>query len=145
MISRTNKERTELQNSSFNSQSSFGSFEGSDEEDAPAQKAEQQQQLQPLFLFLASSFNVQLVYVILKGITQFSYLAKNNDKSLKKINKLDFLKTGADMTLTLREIKIKDFKKWQEMKTDEDLKEVNEDITYNLKAQLAMQNRITNR
>lgn len=85
------------------------------------------------------------MYVILKGITQFSYLAKNNDKSLKKINKLDFLKTGADMTLTLREIKIKDFKKWQEMKTDEDLKEVNEDITYNLKAQLAMQNRITNR
>jgi hypothetical protein len=43
------------QNSSFNS--SFGSFSGSDEEDAPAQKVEQQQ-LQPLFLFLASSFNV---------------------------------------------------------------------------------------
>ena len=28
----------------------------------------------PLFLFLASSFNVELVYIILKGITQFSYV-----------------------------------------------------------------------
>jgi hypothetical protein len=64
---------------------------------------------------------------------------------LKKINKLDFVKSGADMTLTLKEIKIKDFKKWQEMKTDEDLKEVNEDITFNHKAQRAMQNRLTNR
>lgn len=32
-------------------------------------------ELAPLFLFLASSFNVELVYVILKGITQFSYVA----------------------------------------------------------------------
>jgi len=31
-------------------------------------------QMPPLFFFLASSFNVELVYIILKGITQFSYL-----------------------------------------------------------------------
>jgi len=30
--------------------------------------------MQPLFLFLASSFNVELVYCILKGITQFGYV-----------------------------------------------------------------------
>lgn len=29
----------------------------------------------PMFIFLASSFNVELVYIILKGVTQFSYLA----------------------------------------------------------------------
>ena len=28
----------------------------------------------PLFLFLASSLNVELVYIILKGITQFQYI-----------------------------------------------------------------------
>lgn len=33
-----------------------------------------QHEMTPLFLFLASSFNVELVYVILKGITQFSYI-----------------------------------------------------------------------
>jgi hypothetical protein len=36
---------------------------------------EEEVELAPLFLFLASSFNVELVYVILKGITQFSYVA----------------------------------------------------------------------
>lgn len=30
--------------------------------------------VQPLSLFLASSFNVEIVYVILKGITQFAYV-----------------------------------------------------------------------
>ena len=32
-------------------------------------KLDQTEELAPLFLFLASSFNVELVYVILKGIT----------------------------------------------------------------------------
>ena len=34
----------------------------------------------PLFLFLASSFNVELVYIILKGITQFSYVICGTEK-----------------------------------------------------------------
>lgn len=40
----------------------------------------------PLFLFLASSFNVELVYVILKGITQFSYLnmPPTNDEKINR-------------------------------------------------------------
>ena len=49
------------------------------------------------------------------------------------------------MLLTLKQIKIKDFKKWQEMKTDEDLEEVNKDITFNVKAEQAIKNRNTNR
>lgn len=41
----------------------------------------------PLFFFLASSFNVELVYIILKGITQFSYLTCNNGKDEFSKNK----------------------------------------------------------
>jgi hypothetical protein len=32
-------------------------------------KAKNEEEMAPLFLFLASSFNVELVYVILKGIS----------------------------------------------------------------------------
>lgn len=35
---------------------------------------EKEKELAPLFLFLTSALNVELVYVILKGITQFSLL-----------------------------------------------------------------------
>ena len=33
-----------------------------------------EKEMTPLFLFLASSLNVELVYIILKGITQFQYI-----------------------------------------------------------------------
>ena len=35
-------------------------------------------QLEPLFLFLSSSLNVELVYIILKSITQFTYINSKN-------------------------------------------------------------------
>jgi len=73
----------------------------------------------PLFLFLASSFNVELVYVILKGITQFSYITdkKNSsgfteEKKRKKIEELDFEKKDGNLILHIKQIKIKDFDKW---------------------------------
>ena len=37
-------------------------------------KPQAKQQMKPLFLFLASSLNTEIVYVILKSITQFSYI-----------------------------------------------------------------------
>ena len=47
----------------------------------------------PLFLFLASSFNVELVYIILKSITQFSYIGREdmltNEKIRNKLEKLN--------------------------------------------------------
>ena len=49
------------------------STDGSDRATVIEQK-EEATEMAPLFLFLASSFNVELVYVILKGITQFSYV-----------------------------------------------------------------------
>ena len=47
--------------------------------------------VQPLSLFLASSFNVEIVYVILKGITQFAYvdLAHTDDYRRNTGNTLD--------------------------------------------------------
>jgi len=78
----------------------------------------------PLFLFLASSFNVELVYVILKGITQFSYFSNKDGQDVKarnKIAKLQFDKVNGDLTVYLSQIKIKDFDKWSKMKTDQDL------------------------
>ena len=41
------------------------------------QNVKQDEELQPLYLELASSLNVELVYVILKSITQFSYHVGN--------------------------------------------------------------------
>ncbi|MFO0116325.1 MAG: hypothetical protein ACK521_01430 [bacterium] len=38
----------------------------------------------PLFFFLASSLNVELVYSILKGITQFGYLTLCDPKDIKE-------------------------------------------------------------
>jgi hypothetical protein len=35
---------------------------------------EKEEGMQPLFLFLTSSLNVEMVYVILQGISQFSLL-----------------------------------------------------------------------
>lgn len=77
----------------------------------------------PLFFFLASSFNVELVYIILKGITQFTYLTCNNGQcsftnaKAAKLN-LQTLQDGSKV-LTMKEIKIKDFHKWSEIKTSD--------------------------
>jgi len=38
-------------------------------------KKEERETLSPLFVYLSSSFNVELVYIILKGITKFSYIS----------------------------------------------------------------------
>ena len=62
-----------------------------------------------MFYFLASSFNVELVYVILKGITQFSYLVFDRDCDQLRKAKLNLIQNEQDgsATLTLNKIKIK--------------------------------------
>lgn len=96
------------------------------------------EELAPLFFFLASSFNVELVYIILKGITQFSYFNRQDQYQQRKCNKLAFTKQGEDMILTLNQIKVGDISKWREMCTDDDLKEVTKDIVNDYKAQRKM-------
>ena len=76
----------------------------------------------PLMMFLASSFNIELVYVILKGITQFSYYTCDNGKDdyiREKADKLNLVtaKDGSSKTLTLSEVKIKDLDKWSSVQS----------------------------
>ena len=75
----------------------------------------------PLMMFLASSFNVELVYVILKGITQFSYLTCDDgqdDFIRGKVGKLNVkTQSNGSRTLTLNEIKIKNIDKWSTSKS----------------------------
>ncbi len=84
----------------------------------------------PLMMFLASSFNIELVYVILKGITQFSYLTCDNGKDdyiKEKAGKLSLVsEANGSKTLTLSEIKIKNFDRWSSVKT----KDVEENDTF---------------
>ena len=85
----------------------------------------------PLFLFLASSFNVELVYVILKGITQFSYFSnkgdENDPKAKLKIEKLRFSREYGNLTIYMDHIKIKDFDKWSKMKSVKEMSQLVKD------------------
>ena len=69
----------------------------------------------PLFFALASSFNVELVYIILKGITQFSYFNRQEAYMEKKRKKLIFTLCDEDILLQLNQIKVKDLDKWRDM------------------------------
>jgi hypothetical protein len=82
-----------------------------------------------MFLFLASSFNVELVYVILKGITQFSYLIqertqRNSIRVGEKKSRMELVYEDGNVTVVLNQIKIKDFDKWSRMKTDEEVQQL---------------------
>ena len=70
-----------------------------------------------MFLFLTSSLNVELVYCILKGITQFGYITLCDEAMARpKLDKMDIStnKTDGSMSLTFFQIKIKDFSNWNQ-------------------------------
>ena len=79
-------------------------------EDVSDEEAPEKGELQPLFLLLASSLNVELVYVILKSITQFAYVNSQEGLSLdlkKKAIELNYDEGTGDASLQLTQIKIK--------------------------------------
>ena len=63
---------------------------------------------------MTSSLNVELVYIILKGITQFSYINKGegsiSDAKLMNIQLLN--PKSEDATILLKKVKIKDVQNW---------------------------------
>ena len=85
----------------------------------------------PLFLFLASSLNVELVYIILKGITQFSYVTFNQDQDSdntfgqKKFTNLHLTKgkENSDLVLRLEKIKVKNIDSWETAETKDHISE----------------------
>ena len=74
----------------------------------------------PLFFQLTSSLNVELVYVILKSITQFAYYQKQDDgdasgrtQSKKKLDTLKLDQSTGDAQLSISKIKVKNQALWQ--------------------------------
>lgn len=66
-----------------------------------------------MYVFLASSLNVELVYSILKGVTQFGYLTLcEPDEVSAKLKKMQKVTVNGDTTLTFFEIKIKNSQVW---------------------------------
>ena len=57
-------------------------LEGIEEEMNVSQEEEEKVEMSPCYLFLASSLNVELVYIILKSISQFS----TNEKDKTRIS-----------------------------------------------------------
>ena len=72
--------------------------------------------MKPLFLFLASSLNTEIVYVILKSITQFSYIVCDDQNfriTSKKRDQLELIdERNGDCTIILNKIKIKNYEMW---------------------------------
>ena len=76
----------------------------------------------PLFYFLASSLNVELVYIILKSVTQFVNINPMSDSYCPGINKqMKINKRNSNscslggnnhVTLELSKIKIKNYSNW---------------------------------
>ena len=69
----------------------------------------------PLFYFLTSSLNVELVYIILKSLTQFVDIDPDTREfSSNKVKKVMIIDNGTsdDVTLELSKIKIKNYSDW---------------------------------
>ena len=64
-----------------------------------------------LFMFLNSSLNVELVYIILKSITSLGVLTEN-ELSKKSKAKVSISKTSGDGHLRLDKIKIRQYQNW---------------------------------
>ena len=74
--------------------------------------------LKPLYVFLTSALNVELVYVILQGITQFTLLnfIKNGltKDQQKRFEEMEYkVEKGGDTTILIRSFLIKDISSWQ--------------------------------
>ena len=100
--------------SSRNSPTNSSSYKVSDFSDEMEFKKEQPvKQMAPLFFFLASSLNVELVYSILKGITQFGYLTLCDPKDIKeKLSRMETENTIDGFKIIINRIKIKDCNNW---------------------------------
>ena len=76
--------------------------------------------MEPLMLFLSSSMNVEMVYTILYGISKFTLLnyMKNEftQEQIEAFQAMEYrVDRHGDTTVTIRQIKIKDIKEWDNM------------------------------
>ena len=71
----------------------------------------------PLFLFLASSLNVELVYIILTSLEKFTYLMSDETVRLSRIiedlgDHTEIIDDNDNSTLLIKEIAISDPNRW---------------------------------
>lgn len=98
-------------------------YDTSESQTADEKKEEVEDELveftQPLFLQLASSLNVELVYTILKSITQFAYVnaRAQGGKTKKSVSEVSIDERTGDAHLTLNQIKVKNSSSWQKETT----------------------------
>lgn len=98
-----------------------------------ADSVDEKCQMAPLYLFLASSLNVELVYIILTSVNKFAHLKRdimtgdmiveteNDEESQYKTQVVNLGINEQDPTLLIREIKIKDPASWAQNAKVEDL------------------------
>lgn len=80
-------------------------------------------EMAPLYLFLASSLNVELVYIILTSISKFSNLSSDKlGKSFLRNSGLDtkLIETESDSTLIFSKIEVRDATRWSSCAATED-------------------------
>ena len=76
---------------------------------------EKKTEMAPLFYFLASSLNVELVYIILKSLTQFVNIDPERREFYSQKGKHVTIindEKSEDVTLELNKIKIKNYSDW---------------------------------
>lgn len=80
-------------------------------------KCNEEEELQPLYLELSSTLNVELVYIILKSITSFSLMNRTLDTldsaMRKAVHNVEIDEVTGDAKLTLKRIKIRNPGEWQ--------------------------------
>ena len=83
--------------------------------------APSEESLPPLYVFLASSLNVELVYIILTGICDFtSVFSQNTSFVTAQINENTSIVTTPEYTaLHIREIRMANRKDWSDRRIDE--------------------------
>ena len=85
----------------------------------------EEEKIAPIMLFLASSLNVELVYIILTGLTQFAKMNSNNINvtdfdDLQNESKVEIEERESGTSILLRTIEIENVDKWSsQMRIDD--------------------------
>ena len=78
--------------------------------------AEPEEELSPLFMFLASSLNVELVYIILTSISTFTKVTrdKNNKSILENTDEINasLMENDSGCTLNIHHLEIANANRW---------------------------------
>ena len=85
-------------------------------EKAEEKNAEPEEELSPLFMFLASSLNVELVYIILTSISTFTKVTRDKDNKsiLENTDEINasLIENDSGCTLNIHHLEIANANRW---------------------------------